>query len=129
MTREVAHQKSFEKALYAIENNFPPGKLPGEEKFANIYVNTSQGEGDTSGPWNSGDQWVRVDNLESVMPADGGDGTATVKLSSADKKTAAAAAKRTMSDPSVDPTTGADLGAGPGAGRTKKGDQGGAADL
>ncbi len=129
MTREVAHQKSFEKALYAIENNFPPGKLPGEEKFANMYVNTSQGEGDTSGPWNSGDQWVRVDNLESVMPADGGDGTATVKLSSADKKTAAAAAKRTMSDPSVDPTTGADLGAGPGAGRTKKGDQGGAADL
>ena len=25
MTREVAHQKSFEKALYAIENNFPTG--------------------------------------------------------------------------------------------------------
>ena len=29
MTREIAHQKSFEKALYAIEPNFPPGKLPG----------------------------------------------------------------------------------------------------
>lgn len=28
MTREIAHQKSFEKALYAIEPNFPPGKLP-----------------------------------------------------------------------------------------------------
>jgi Mn-containing catalase len=26
MTREVAHQKSFEKALYSIEPNFPPGK-------------------------------------------------------------------------------------------------------
>lgn len=26
MTREVAHQKSFEKALYAIEPNFPPGR-------------------------------------------------------------------------------------------------------
>ena len=25
MTREVAHQKSFEKALYAITPNFPPG--------------------------------------------------------------------------------------------------------
>ena len=24
MTREVAHQKSFEKALYSIEPNFPP---------------------------------------------------------------------------------------------------------
>ena len=31
MTREVAHQKSFEKALYAIENNFPAGKLPAIE--------------------------------------------------------------------------------------------------
>src|SRR6201991_1534561 len=29
MTREIAHQKSFEKALYAIEENFPSGKLPG----------------------------------------------------------------------------------------------------
>ena len=29
MTREIAHQKSFEKALYSIEPNFPPGKLPG----------------------------------------------------------------------------------------------------
>lgn len=28
MTREVAHQLSFEKALYSIRNNFPPGKLP-----------------------------------------------------------------------------------------------------
>jgi Mn-containing catalase len=27
MTREIAYQKSFEKALYAIEPNFPPGKL------------------------------------------------------------------------------------------------------
>ncbi|MEL4403068.1 manganese catalase family protein, partial [Shewanella algae] len=29
MTREIAHQKSFEKALYTIKDNFPPGKLPG----------------------------------------------------------------------------------------------------
>jgi Mn-containing catalase len=128
MTREVAHQKSFEKALYTIENNFPPGKKPGEERFANMYVNTSQGEGDTTGPWNSGDEWERVDNLEEVMPVDGGDGTATVKLSALDKKTSVAMAKRTMSDPAANPTTGADLGSGPGAGRTKKGDQGGAVD-
>lgn len=129
MTREVAHQKSFEKALYAIENNFPSGKLPAVEKYANMYVNTSQGEGDATGPWNSGDQWDRVDDLEEVMPVDRGDGTATVKLGAADKKVAAAMAKRTMSDPSADPTTGADLGAGPGAGRTKNGDLGGATEL
>lgn len=129
MTREVAHQKSFEKALYAIENNFPSGKLPADEKYANMYVNTSQGEGDATGPWNSGDQWDRVDDLEQVMPVDGGDGTATVKLATDDKKVAAAMAKRTMSDPSADPTTGADLGAGPGAGRTKTGDMGGASKI
>lgn len=129
MTREVAHQKSFEKALYAIENNFPSGKLPAVEKYANMYVNTSQGEGDATGPWNSGDQWDRVDDLEQVMPVDGGDGTATVKLATEDKKVAAAMAKRTMSDPSADPTTGADLGAGPGAGRTKTGDMGGASNI
>src|SRR6185312_11505231 len=33
MTREVSHQKSFEKALYSIEPNFPPGKLPGVPPF------------------------------------------------------------------------------------------------
>ncbi|STV62612.1 manganese catalase [Klebsiella pneumoniae] len=28
MTREAAHQLSFEKALQSIRNNYPPGKLP-----------------------------------------------------------------------------------------------------
>src|SRR3954471_534814 len=85
MTREVAHQKSFEKALYAIEPNFPPGKLPGIEQFANVYVNTSQGEGDETGPWNSGEQWERIDDLEQTMPIDGRDGTATVVLGEEDQ--------------------------------------------
>jgi Mn-containing catalase len=128
ITREVAHQKSFEKALYAIENNFPSGKLPGVARYASMYVNTSQGEGDADGPWNSGEEWDRVDDLEQVMPVDGGDGTATVKLSARDKKVATAMMERTMSDPTTDPTTGAELGAGPGAGRTKEGDMGGAPD-
>ena len=60
------------------------------------------------------------------MPADGGDGMATVQLDSKDMKVAVKMKERTMSDPSLDPMTGADLGAGPGAGRTKKGDMGGA---
>ncbi|MGE5387647.1 MAG: manganese catalase family protein, partial [Hyphomicrobiales bacterium] len=38
MTREIAHQKSFEKALYAIEANFPPGKLQGIPEYADLYV-------------------------------------------------------------------------------------------
>jgi Mn-containing catalase len=128
MTREIAHQKSFEKALYAIEDNFPSGKLPGVEKYANLYVNTSQGEGDTTGPWNSGDQWDRIDDLSQTMPIDGGDGLATVGLDQDDQAVATKLAKRTMSDPTSDPLTGADLGAGPGAGRTSNGDKGGAPD-
>ncbi len=119
MTREVAHQKSFEKALYAIENNFPPGKLPGDPRFASTYVNASQGEGDLTGPWNAGEEWERVDDVLSHIPAGDGDGTASVKLDKRSLKDVEAAAKRTMSNPDVNPTTGADLGAGPGAGKTK----------
>lgn len=37
MTREIGHEKSFEKALYSISPNFPPGKLPGDARFATIY--------------------------------------------------------------------------------------------
>ena len=116
MTREIAHQKSFEKALYAIEDNFPSGNLPGMEEFASLYVNTSQGDGDMEGPWNSGELWDRDDGPTPAL--DGGDGTASVKLDADDKKVMAALAKRTQSDPANDHLTGADLGAGPGAGRT-----------
>jgi Mn-containing catalase len=120
MTREIAHQKSFEAALYAIEDNFPPGKLPGKENYANVYVNTSQGEGDATGPWNSGDQWDRIDDLEKTMPIDGGDGLATVKLDADDRAVLDEMMARNASDPTADPITGADLGAGPGAGRTRE---------
>ena len=126
MTREIAHQKSFEKALYAIEDNFPPGKLPGIEPYTNMYVNSSQGPGDMDGPWNSGEQWIRMDEL---APADGSEGLATVELGKHDLATVEAMAARTMSDPASSPVTGAELGAGPGAGRTGEGDMGGAKDV
>ncbi len=41
MTREIAHQKMFEAALAAIDPNFPPGKLPGNEKIAHTYFKDS----------------------------------------------------------------------------------------
>lgn len=126
MTREIAHQKSFEKALYSIEDNFPPGKLPGVERYANLYVNASQGEGDAQGSWNSGEQWDRVDDLTQSMPIDDGDGTASVGLSKADQDVAMKLVARTMSDPAANPVTGVDLGAGPGAGRVSDEDLGGA---
>jgi Mn-containing catalase len=129
MTREIAHQKSFEKALYSIEDNFPPGKLPGLAPFANMYVNTSQGDGDAVGPWNSGDQWERVDDLEQVMPVDDGDGLATVKLTKAEAAVVKKVAARTQSDVTSDPTTGVDLGAGEGAGKITGEDKGSAKDV
>jgi Mn-containing catalase len=130
MTREIAHQKSFEKALYSIEDNFPVGKLPGIERFASMYVNTSQGEGDQEGPWNSGEQWDRVDDVALSLPMDeDGDGSATVKLGKADTAAFKQMVVRTTSVPGSDPATGAELGAGPGAGRTSAGDMGGAADI
>ncbi len=47
MTREIAHQKMFEAALAAIEPNFPPGKLPGDQKIAHVYFKDSiDGKGD-----------------------------------------------------------------------------------
>jgi Mn-containing catalase len=111
MTREVAHQKAFEKALYSIEPNFPPGKMPPKPEFASVYYDLSQGNGgDVRGPWNSGEQWDFVsDNLTAV---DGGDGTASVKLDRAEKTALEHVAARTMSNPDSDPTTGAELGAG-----------------
>lgn len=120
MTREIAHQKSFEKALYTIEPNFPPGKLPGMEPFADMYVNTSQGPGDAEGPWNTGEQWQKLDEVEEEIPLDGGDGRATVGLSAAEERAVRAMVNRTRSDQESDPLTGADLGAGPGAGSTTR---------
>lgn len=119
MTREIAHQKSFEKALYAIEANFPPGKLPGQPEFTNKYSNMSQGEGDMRWPWNQGEEWEFVDDRKRQAAVDGGDGSATVKLGREDRALEKQMMERTRSDPEGNPTTGADLGAGPGAGKTK----------
>jgi Mn-containing catalase len=110
MTREIAHQKSFEKALYSMDKSFPPGKLPGDPRFTNLYVNTSPGDGDMSGPWNSGEQWQVLVPSNDNTPLDGGDGTASVVLASDDEATVEAFAARGASDPSRDPVTGADLG-------------------
>ena len=118
MTREVAHQKAFEKALYAIPANFPPGKLPADPDFADVYFDMSQGEGNEIGPWNTGEQWEIIDDRDSQAAVDGGDGHATVTLSRDEQTAVEAFAARTRSDPTADPVTGADLGAGPGAGRT-----------
>jgi Mn-containing catalase len=111
MTREIAHQKSFEKALYSIEPNFPSGKLPGDPRFTHVYFDMSQGEGEMRGPWNQGEQWRYVDDREGQAAVDGGDGKPTVKLSPAELALQKKMQTRTMSNPASDPVTGAELGA------------------
>lgn len=111
MTREIAHQKSFEKALYAIEPSFPPGKLPGDARFASVYFNMSQGDGDLRGSWNQGDQWEYIEDRDQQCAVDGGAGDASVKLSKEQLAAVKQAAMRTASNPQSDPTTGAELGA------------------
>ncbi|WNO52873.1 manganese catalase family protein [Stakelama saccharophila] len=123
MTREVAHQKSFEKALYSIKDNFPPGKLPGKEPYADMYVNTSQYPQDARGPWNNEEEFTMVEDLPEGLPADDGEGSAQVNLDSADQQRLEAMKRRLASAPDANPITGADLGAGPGAGRTKSTEQ------
>lgn len=110
MTREIAHQLSFEKALHAIQPNFPQGKLPGMPEFTNVYFNLSQGPESMRGPWNQGDDWEFVEAPEPAV--DGGDGTASVALGSEEEALLLNMKSRTASDPDSDPVTGADLGAG-----------------
>ncbi len=118
MTREIAHMKSFEKALHSIQPNFPPGKLPGDPAFTDLYMDMSQGDGadDLQGSWNSGELWERVSDREAQAAVDGGDGGGTVDLDPREQAAVQAMTLRTLSDPEARPTTGAELGAGPGAG-------------
>jgi Mn-containing catalase len=107
MTREIAHQQSFEKALYSIQPNFPPGKLPGIPEFSNVYFNMSTGDGDQSGPWNS---QPTFEFREAQTAVDGGSGLPEVKVSAAEKELIQESAQRLKSDVSNDPVTGAMLG-------------------
>ncbi|WP_312242977.1 manganese catalase family protein [Pantoea sp.] len=109
MTREVAHQISFEKALYSIRNNFPPGKLPPIEQYANNYYNMSEG-GEIRGSWNSDENFNYVSDPQPAV--DGGDGMAKVTLPESQNTNVENLAIRTQSDPTINPVTGADLGAG-----------------
>src|ERR1700742_3600377 len=107
MTREIAHQQSFEKALYSIQPNFPVGKLPGMPEFTNVYFNMSRGDGDLRGPWNNEPTF---EYREGEPAVDGGDGLATVDVDEQDLDLVNRASIRLRSDPGSDPVTGAMLG-------------------
>jgi Mn-containing catalase len=78
-------------------------------EFTNKYFSMS-GEPNVRGPWNQGPEWEYVENPQPAV--DGGDGSASVTLNAADAEVLEAMKLRTMSDPSANPVTGADLGSG-----------------
>lgn len=83
MTREVSHQKSFEKALYAITANFPPGKLvqsrPTPPGAAYLRASPSQNAASTNAT-----QPTQVHGDESMLTSRslklGGLGSGTTRL-------------------------------------------------
>lgn len=110
MTREIAHQMSFEKALHSIQPNFPQGKIPPVPEFTNVYFNMSTGD-DMKGSWNTGENPMGTWEVREATPAvDGGDGLASVDLPPQDLEVVEALKLRTKSDPDADPMTAADLG-------------------
>ncbi|EST13884.1 manganese containing catalase family protein [Pseudomonas putida S610] len=107
MSREIAHQMSFEKALHSIQPNFPQGKMPGDPEFNRTYFNMSHG-GEVRGSWNEGQDWVYVDQPQPAV--DGGNGMASVELDGPSADAVEAMKLRTLSDPDLQPMTGAELG-------------------
>ena len=127
MTREISHQQSFEKALYSIQPNFPPGKLPGMPEFTNVYFNMSVGEDEQRGPWN---KEPTFEFREAQTGVDGGDGLSEVKIDSQDRALLKRAATRLQSDVTKDPVTGAMLGMnGNGSARDAEGKKQGSRSL
>lgn len=68
MTREIAHFQQFTAALDELPRNFPPGQLPGDDRFENLAFNMSDtmsfrgpwNEG--QGPWQQGTQWRYIED-------------------------------------------------------------------
>lgn len=112
MSREIAHQQMFESALFSIERNFPPGKLQGDPTFNQTYFNTSQGDGDMQGPWNSEENFRVVSDPQEFVGVDGGDGSASVDLPATQMRAVQAMRERLASRVDVNPLTGTDLGRG-----------------
>ncbi len=115
MTRKIAQQKSFEKALYAIEGNFPPGKTAGDPRFTHKYFDMSQSSGpdalpEVRGAWNQGEQWEYISARDQQSAVDGGSGLASVALQPMEIKTLQQMAARGKSNPALDAATGAELG-------------------
>ncbi len=92
MTREVAHQKMFESALAAIEENFPSSNVPPNEKFTHMYFDEST-NGEKSSPGFDMVQAQGLWNYEISKPHAGGR-----EPDLPDPKPSVASSKKTRSD-------------------------------
>jgi Mn-containing catalase len=67
MTREITHMKAFAAALESMQKPaFTIGEIPPSPQLVNKYFNDStghgdQGEADSRGPWNEGNDWEYVE--------------------------------------------------------------------
>ena len=100
----------------------PAGKLPGDPRVHRQVLQHVAGRGRRARPVEQRRRSGSTSPTASEQGAvDGGDGTAAVAgLTKREAQLLKLAGARTMSSPEIDPTTGADLGAKPGAGATKK---------
>ena len=67
------------------------------------------------GPWSQGERWHFVEDREKRAAVDGGNGSASVKLTRKGRALAKKAAARTASNPDSNLTTGAEHGQGHGS--------------
>jgi Mn-containing catalase len=79
MTREITHMKAFAAALESMKKPaFSVGRIAPTPGLVNQFFNDSTGAGDegeidTRGPWNEGDDWEFVSSpaLQTTSPPDG----------------------------------------------------------
>lgn len=68
MTREITHLKAFTLGLESLGKDYLDiGTIPPSEEVVNLYFNDStgtsdEGETDSTGPWNEGDDWEIVES-------------------------------------------------------------------
>ena len=78
MTREITHMKAFSLALESMgKPAFSIGRIAPTPGLVNQYFNVSTGTGDngeidTRGPWNEGDDWVFTNRRHCKVPDGGG---------------------------------------------------------
>ena len=110
MTREIAHQQMLDKAPYAIQSAFPPGKLAGMPEFTQVCINMSpseQGASAEAGRWNHP---CTFEIQQAKRAADGRDGLGSVGSNEVESQSVQVMAARTASKRDVNPATGAMLG-------------------